>query len=616
MPYIWFLALQRPEISLFSTRYLRDEEYLRRFGFIPSPDIKTLRQGASQYGYDGAVDTGAGKADRDRASKYPENPYALPVGFAVMKAGDDPESGKPYAEQLGFTCAACHTGHVEYKNVSLRFDGGPAMVNLGEVERAVGLAIGYTLRIPFRFGRFADKVEELSKELGQPPPDRKQLKKDLKTAFARIKAEKVAGDAVLARDKVGHLDEGFGRLDALNRIGNQVFFTNFLRLDAAEQKDVMPNYLAGNFAAHSAPVSFPPIWSTPWFDWAQYDASVRNPLVRNAGEALGVNAKINLTAHAGDRPLYRSSVELLNINWFENLLAGPAPFPAKEFAGLQAPKWNHAAAKFPGDPDWKPLDENLRDEGRVLYQRYCVECHRGPMSDDKFDTAWPGDLFWRPQNWRDTGGKHELIVVQKSVEAMGTDRQQSRVLIERRVNLPESLGLVPSEHLNSPGSCGLSASETPTTDPKTISVPFVLALMAVVDKTITQWFKDNPKHAHLEPEMRTPRRNCQNTNVFRSVRRVGAPEGSPAEMSVVNQYRARPLDGVWATAPYLHNGSVPTLQDMLTPQADRPKKFCVGNRQFNPVKVGLMTKDEDCGGVDNLRYPATWKQQCRAFVRS
>jgi hypothetical protein len=35
-------------------------------------------------------------------------------------------------------------------------------------------------------------------------------------------------------------------------------------------------------------------------------------------------------------------------------------------------------------------------------------------------------------------------------------------------------------------------------------------------------------------------------------------------------YIAPPLDGIWATAPYLHNGSVPTLEDLLnSPQ--RPK---------------------------------------------
>ena len=601
VPYVWFLALERPEISLWpfgATKYLRDEDYLRRFGFIPSPDIKTLRQGgASGYGYDGAVDTGAETgAVGDRKPDYPENPYSLPVGFAVLKAGNDPASGKPYPEQIGFTCAACHTGHVEYKNVSLRFDGGPAMVNLGEVERAVGLAIGYTLWIPTRFSRFADEVARLSKE----PVDKKDLEKQLKAALSQIRAEKLAGDAILARDKGDHLGEGYGRLDALNRIGNQVFFTNFLLLDQADQKDVMPDYLAGNFARHDAPVSFPPIWSTPWFDWAQYDASVRNPLVRNAGEALGVNAKINLTEHANEKqPLYRSSVELLNIARFEQLLAGPAPLEGKKLGGLLAPKWSDAAGKFLGDAAWN-VDPVLVNEGRGLYQRHCAECHRGPVADAKFEEDWPNDSFWRPENWRVLNGKPELIVVQKPVDAIGTDRQQTRVLVERRVNLPVSLGLRPSEHLNSQGQCNLPSSEAPTAWRDTLSAPFVLALMAVVDTTITQWFKDNPAHADREKDMRGPRPNCQNRRVFQTVRPVGAPETARAEAVAVPHYRARPLDGVWATAPYLHNGSVPTLRDVLIPQNQRPKKFCVGSRQFDPVNVGLAMKDEDCGAWTNF----------------
>ena len=47
-------------------------------------------------------------------------------------------------------------------------------------------------------------------------------------------------------------------------------------------------------------MSFPPIWSVPWFWWAQYDASIEQPLIRNAGEALGVSALINLSP---DTPL-------------------------------------------------------------------------------------------------------------------------------------------------------------------------------------------------------------------------------------------------------------------------------------------------------------------------
>jgi hypothetical protein len=44
---------------------------------------------------------------------------------------------------------------------------------------------------------------------------------------------------------------------------------------------------------------------------------------------------------------------------------------------------------------------------------------------------------------------------------------------------------------------------------------------------------------------------------------------------------------VWATAPYLHNGSVPSLYWMLKPAAERPKKFCIGGRDFDPQQVGF-----------------------------
>jgi hypothetical protein len=52
-------------------------------------------------------------------------------------------------------------------------------------------------------------------------------------------------------------------------------------------------------------------------------------------------------------------------------------------------------------------------------------------------------------------------------------------------------------------------------------------------------------------------------------------------------YKARPLDGVWASAPYLHNGSVPTLHDLLLPPAERPATFRVAHAAFDPVRVGL-----------------------------
>jgi hypothetical protein len=63
----------------------------------------------------------------------------------------------------------------------------------------------------------------------------------------------------------------------------------------------------------------------------------------------------------------------------------------------------------------------------------------------------------------------------------------------------------------------------------------------------------------------------------------------PNEWRTTNRYAARPLHGVWATAPYLHNGSVPTLEDLLSPVAQRPTKFYTDNRTYDPAKVGYST---------------------------
>jgi hypothetical protein len=53
-------------------------------------------------------------------------------------------------------------------------------------------------------------------------------------------------------------------------------------------------------------------------------------------------------------------------------------------------------------------------------------------------------------------------------------------------------------------------------------------------------------------------------------------------------YKAAPREGVWATPPFMHNGSVPNLYEMLIPAKERTKKFYIG-REFDPVKVGLDT---------------------------
>jgi len=54
-------------------------------------------------------------------------------------------------------------------------------------------------------------------------------------------------------------------------------------------------------------------------------------------------------------------------------------------------------------------------------------------------------------------------------------------------------------------------------------------------------------------------------------------------------YANMPLDGIWARAPYLHNGSVPTLWDLLQVVEQRPTDFYRGDDAYDPVKVGFRS---------------------------
>jgi hypothetical protein len=70
-----------------------------------------------------------------------------------------------------------------------------------------------------------------------------------------------------------------------------------------------------------------------------------------------------------------------------------------------------------------------------------------------------------------------------------------------------------------------------------------------------------------------------------------APAGTSAP---VQSYKAGPRDGVWATGPFLHNGSVPNIYELLSPAAERSKTFYVG-RDFDPIKLGLDTSGKKEG---------------------
>jgi hypothetical protein len=107
-------------------------------------------------------------------------------------------------------------------------------------------------------------------------------------------------------------------------------------------------------------------------------------------------------------------------------------------------------------------------------------------------------------------------------------------------------------------------------------ISFGQALAAVVERTVERWYDEQ---APPVPPGDRDRMNGHRPNLIR------------AELA----YKARPLDGVWATAPYLHNGSVPNLYLLLSPVEERPREFWLGSRSFDPVDVGFEHGELDGG---------------------
>jgi hypothetical protein len=554
VPYAWFVALEQPRIYLLSRPGLLSESnYLERFGFIPSPKtIDTDKATLLRYGYTESAEAPASTPSLSGKWQV-ENFDGLPVGFARLTGATDPGTGIAQSDLIGLTCAACHTGSIHYKGTSIRYDGGPAMVNLLNLEKATGLSIIYTLSplLPLRFDRFATRV--LGPNASEA--DRAALKKGLLDAKAAVEAQATTLENLYSRVHGQDTEEGYGRLDALNRIGNQVFYTD-MALSGVTVSDK-------NMHLRDAPVSFPPIWSVPWFWWAQYDASISQPLIRNAGEALGVAALINLSPDTAPDAMFRSSVDIENLSSIETMLRGPDPFRQNppEFGGLQSPKW--PSQIFSDDSAWK-IDPARVAKGRAIYAEICAECHLGPVNDRAFDTQFPDKSFWTSPHLQKDGDGPVLDEVQKGVAGMGTDPGQAHVLMLRTVEVPGFLDLEPDRDLAKRWGCsGVPASSS-------TEMSFAIALMIMVEKASDKWMEDHHLTDEQKQALWRSRKNCPNL-------------GSAKE----THYRARPLNGVWATAPYLHNGSVPSLYWMLKPAAERPKQFCMGTRDFDPRQVGF-----------------------------
>lgn len=424
------------------------------------------------------------------------NPGNFPVGFTSHR---DEDTG---AAMLDITCAACHTGQVEYDGRAIRIDGGPGMhafasTRPGQFVPTLVLALQATYTDPFKFDRFARNV------LGLRYPEAKAA---LRIELGKvIDAFAIEGYQII-KGGLFPVHEGYGRIDALTHISGTVFGSD---LDPA------------NFRQGNAPVSYPHVWDIWKFDWVQWNGSVGQPMARNVGEALGVKAQLDLVDAAGNAlppdSMYRSSVLVPELHCIETTLWQ-----------LRAPIWDERYLP--------PVDTVLVDRGEELFGELCQHCH-GPHFYESRDEQ---ETYWKPI-------EYEMVVV--PTWEIGADPQVVNNFLDYRYD----------------------ASALDPGNPALKSIDGGRALEIVTKAVIER------KYREMEVD---------------SIERwVLDGWGRPIETRSERGYKARPLHGIWATAPFLHNGSVPTVYEMLLPEERRTQVFYTGTRKLDAERLGILTTD-------------------------
>lgn len=592
--YTWFVNLELP----LSHDRFADPSHMRKYRFLVDPEPS------------------------------PDNPDQLPIGFTKHF---DTGTGE---DLLDITCAACHTGEihrtVDGKTRAIRIDGGAAMHAFTDMKRGsfapeLLASLISTQMNPWKFDRFAKKVLGSGYPRGKP-----ELRQALhKTIFTMLGS----GQNNPLR-RLYPLQEGFGRTDALGRIGNTAFGDH---LDSS-------NYQKGD-----APVSYPYLWNIWKFDWVQYNGSVAQPLARNVGEALGVGAITPLMTGTGE-PLpaharFRSSVDIHGLTRIEHTLQM-----------LRPPRWPEDILGA--------VDQDKAARGKVLFERHCQECH-GPHLAEPTRVHASAPL----KNIPGTEWRIEVI----PLDHIGTDPTAAMRFIERRYDLSRTgltnaelagtlrplliqslsrdirfrmlelarlregdaggpLTAVASAYPADSAELGLPEATFPGIEAALAQVFTPLPEVPAIDKKPTDYINCGEKchlrillwdlnHGKASIDSKVGGLEVTSLSEGLALNLVGlfiknryyadhkidyatqqCIEGFgaldlPQEIA---GYKPRPLEGVWATPPYLHNGSVPSLYQMLLPPDRRDKKFFVGRREFDPQHVGYVTEPDDDGKDDGF----------------
>jgi mono/diheme cytochrome c family protein len=434
-------------------------------------------------------------------------------------------AGPAGGEMAGMTCAACHTRQIMVDGKAFRIDGGPAIADFQRFLSDLDAAVGAVVASEAAFEPFAKAV------LGEAANDTDAVEN--LTFFVKAWYDRYHTLMTRALPKAPW---GPARLDAVGMIFNRV-----TGLDIGVPPNTM---IPDNIRVADAPTRYPFLWNAWRQDRTQWPGFAENgndnlALARNLGQVLGVFGRF----HPRPDPLKI----LLKYDYLSDNSAN--------FNGLRLLE---DAVKKIGPPRWPwPLQATLVEQGKKIFDRdmpggSCKSCHGLEPG-----ARWPGET----ETWKTW------------VRDVGTDSREHGIMQWRAksgVLTGARIPFVQEAPLKADNECAISI------------------LANSVAGSIIQSF--NPLRI-APPGMDPPKLNLR--ALPQQLRSLANAFPKPGDQSCTSggepgtyPYEARVLEGIWAAAPYLHNGSVATLADLLKKPDERRPSFKIGSN-YDIKAVGL-----------------------------
>jgi hypothetical protein len=552
-PTLWLLNLK--SFLSIQKNSLFFENLDQKFGVIKSPYYNNQ---FSPYGWVGLTAVLDGE-DYERQDLIRENKFNMLTLPKVTKL----KNGKPTIVMTGANCAFCHTGSIindDDKKSVVIIDGAPATVDMKAFFYDI---IGSTYQTMFNKKELTAFYERLQVKDAQNKAH--QLVDDLKEEMDA--EDTILTKAISLMIKVPVVGEKIN--DAVSIKAARVLY---------EKKDIMTKYLKRMLKETYDLEEITPLMEKrmeylTWFGAPNPDV-ITTPEGFGRTDAFGriSNATIrkkaytHLTAPVSLPPMYgmkykafyhyngnTNSLVSRNIGqafglgaiFLENIQGDSKKIRTTvnlpnlielEKLIYKVPVPNYAEI-FPQ----KQINKELALKGCDIYLNKCATCHEG--------------------NEKRVGAKSELIdhkII--DIDVINTDRNYIKNISK------EALG-----------------------------VPFKNAIFSFTDAVKDGFYFDN--QTSLETQREYASEASRGKEIFRDTylgenRFDQDPILSYTSIKKNKAYVARHLAGVWSTAPYLHNGSIPNLYELLLPDSKRTKQFIVGNLSYDHQLLGFVSEIE------------------------